>query len=314
MANQLQSSKIDRGRLKPDRMRMRGWFMVRRMFVGLVAALALLFGLVVVPAPVGAVGNAVSIVSSPGTASTNWGGESNSLNSVSCVSVSFCTAVGSYTNVGPGPRTLVQRWNGSAWSTATSANAGSTYTSNTLSSVSCVSTSFCIAVGYFNNGFYTGDYASRTLVERWNGQVWSIVASPNSGSGSNSLNSVSCVSASSCVAVGSYYSGAANRTLVLSWNGTSWTRVTSPNTGSGSNSLNSVSCVSVSFCTAVGWFSNNSGSEDRTLVERWNGLAWSTVTSPSPSPSSSHNFLRSVSCVSTSSCTAAAYYFNRFGA
>jgi hypothetical protein len=52
----------------------------------------------------------------------------------------------------------------------------------------------------------------------WNGSVWSIVTSPNAGS-ADALFSVSCVSASDCVAVGYTYTGSAYETLVISLTG-----------------------------------------------------------------------------------------------
>ena len=83
--------------------------------------------------------------------------------------------------------------------------------SNNLSSVSCVSSSFCVAVGNYNNGS-----AGQTLVEVWDGADWTVMASPSPGTGSNNLSSVSCVSASFCVAVGNYNNGSAGQTLVVS--------------------------------------------------------------------------------------------------
>jgi len=59
------------------------------------------------------------------------------------------------------------------------------------------------------------------------------------------------------------------------------------------STLNDVSCVSASSCKAVGYFGNN------TLVESWNGSAWSIVRSPDLGTNST---LDGVSCVSASSC------------
>jgi hypothetical protein len=54
----------------------------------------------------------------------------------------------------------------------------------------------------------------------WDGIDWSIVASPNAGTSDDALNSVSCVSASDCVAVGYTDTGNSGyRTLVLSLTG-----------------------------------------------------------------------------------------------
>jgi hypothetical protein len=57
------------------------------------------------------------------------------------------------------------------------------------------------------------------LVMVWDGTVWSIVSSPNAGTIYDELRSVSCVSATECVAVGSAYTGSADETLVMVWDG-----------------------------------------------------------------------------------------------
>jgi hypothetical protein len=57
------------------------------------------------------------------------------------------------------------------------------------------------------------------LVMVWDGTVWSIVTSPNAGTSDDALLSVSCVSASDCVAVGYTNTGNAFETLVISLTG-----------------------------------------------------------------------------------------------
>ena len=92
-----------------------------------------------------------------------------------------------------------------------------------------------------------------TLVERWNGHAWSIVPSPNQGSGDNLLLGVSCTGPSACVAVGDYVNTSnAQQTLVESWNGHGWSITPSPNRGNSSNDLNAVSCSGPTSCVAVG--------------------------------------------------------------
>lgn len=121
-----------------------------------------------------------------------------------------------------------------------------------------------------------------------------MVSSPNRGTNSNIPSGVSCVSATACVAVGSYLnSGSAFRTLAESWNGTCWSLVASPQPGDG-DSLNGVSCTSVTACMAVGGYDFLHGT--RTLVESWDGTRWSVV--PSPDVGTNGNDLFGVSCAS----------------
>ena len=79
-----------------------------------------------------------------------------------------------------------------------------------------------------------------------------VVSSPNAGTGNNVLLSVSCVSVSSCVAVGFTNTDSVFETLVMAWDGSVWSIVSSPNAGTIDDELYSVSCVSVSDCVAVG--------------------------------------------------------------
>jgi len=222
--------------------------------------------------------------------------QNNSLNGVSCVSSSFCMAVGDYFN-GTNFQTLIEKWNGGIWSPVGSPNSSSTQ-DNFLYGVSCKSTSFCMAGGEYSNGT---NY--QTLIEKWSGSAWSQVGSPNSSSTQgNFLGGVSCVSTSFCIAAGGYKNGTNLQTLTERWSGSSWSLVSSPNTSSTQlNALDGVSCVSSSFCMAAGNYSN--GSNDQTLIEKWNGSSWKLVTSPNSS-TTLNNDLGGVSCVSTGFCMA----------
>ena len=101
-----------------------------------------------------------------------------------------------------------------------------------------------------------------------------IVPSPNAGTSFDALFSVSCVSATECVAVGYTSTGSAYETLVMVWDGSVWSIVTSPNVGALGSALSSVSCVSASECVAVGSTFTDSAFE--TLVI--------SLTGPEPAP------------------------------
>jgi hypothetical protein len=97
-----------------------------------------------------------------------------------------------------------------------------------------------------------------------------IVPSPNAGTNYDELRSVSCVSASDCVAVGYTDTGSVYETLAMVWNGTVWSIVPSPNAGTVDDTLTSVSCVSVSECVAVG-YTDTGNNIYETLVLSWTG-------------------------------------------
>ena len=180
--------------------------------------------------------------------------------------------------------------------TIPSPNSGPT---SALSGISCTSDDSCVAVGYGS----LSSTVAQTLVESWNGTSWSIVPSPDVGTNGNFLNAVSCVSASSCTAVGQYATsgGFPELTLIESWDGTKWSIVPSPNRNpKESNSLHAVSCAAARSCVAVGEYPNKKNLAS-TLIESWNGAAWSITSSPN---TAKKNYLYGVSCTSISRCQA----------
>ena len=144
-----------------------------------------------------------SIVRSPaGSAGIN--GE---LDAVSCSSVSDCTAVGDVITTGI-KRTLIEHGGSSRWSIIASPNTGVDH-DNYLSAVSCPIATACTAVGHY----FTGA-SFLTLIEQWNGSGWSVAPSPNvSMKKTNYLTGVSCLSPSTCTAVG-YFDVTTNQPLI----------------------------------------------------------------------------------------------------
>ncbi len=197
------------------------------------------------------------------------------LSGVSETSSSDVWAVGSCFN-GTAPQTLIEHWDGTAWTEVASPNPGGSANRNQLVGVAVLSASNAWAVG-----FYYNPTPSQTLVEHWNGTSWKHVTSPAPGSGST-LNAIAATSSANAWAVGTYYNGTTSQTLVLHWNGTKWSKVGSPNPSCPAGiSLNGVAATSSSNAWAVGYC--NTDTADQTLVLHWNGTKWSKVASPSPS-------------------------------
>jgi hypothetical protein len=154
-------------------------------------------------------GGSWSLVTSPNSAS----GSEDVLDAVSCVSSSQCTAVGQYAALNGSTPPLVEVWDGTgwslvagvtgngqldgidctgistcmavgsyanheiegAWTNAAIAKPAGTY-GPVLASVSCASSSHCIAVG-----FATGKSSDTTynLSEIWKGTSWALLSTPN---------------------------------------------------------------------------------------------------------------------------------------
>ena len=144
-----------------------------------------------------------------------------------------------------------------------------------LSAVAAVSARSAWAVGVTNR--------RRPLIERWDGTTWSRVISPDPGpaGGFVPLQGVSAPSARDAWAVGEVADG--GHTLIVHWDGTAWRRVPSPSPSGGGNVLNAVAAGPASSAWAVG-YAGSSSILATTLIEHWNGRAWSHVPSPAPQP------------------------------
>jgi hypothetical protein len=192
---------------------------------------------------------------------TSWsssatGSGFTSLTSLFCASPTACEAIGS----GPSGD-QAERWNGASWrAQITPTPVGGSALA--LRAVSCPRTRYCEAVGS-----YFGPSTQLTVAEDWNGRTWTVQPTPNPANPSNiSLAGVSCLSPTSCAAVGTNSSILAF-TLAEVWNGKDWSLRSTPSIiFAGQNALNGVSCGSGAGCTAVGT-TDDLGGISATLVE-----------------------------------------------
>ena len=160
----------------------------------------------------------------------------------------------------------------------------------------CASATSCVAVG----AQVTTSYGELPVAEAWNGSEWKGMTTPlPSGATKGWLWGVACASSSSCEAIGSYKtSSGGTAPLAMGWNGTSWTdqTVTAP----GAAELYAVTCTSSTSCILVGKYQATGGYVP--LAESWNGSEWKAQTTPSGT--SGEESLHSISCTSSSACTA----------
>jgi hypothetical protein len=163
---------------------------------------------------------------------------------------------------------------------------------NELNGVTVLSSCDVWAVG--SAGGTSGQAAEPALVEHWNGSAWTVMPSPNPGTGFNELLSVRAVSAHDIWAVGVTASGEP-QTLIERYTGFAWNRVPAPTPGVISF-LTSVRPVSATDVWAVGEYNNTLTGRDKSLVLRWNGAAWKQMASPNPA---FNNSLTSVAATSS---------------
>ena len=143
--------------------------------------------------------------------------------------------------------------------------------------------------------FSVGECVSHAsgYIEQWNGSTWAMdtLPSPNSGA-TSSLSSISADSASNVWAVGLYLSGSTASTeryepYSLHYNGSTWSIVAMPPVPGTNNLLvydfNAIDAISPTNVWAVGDSGNNvgvGGTPTATVIEHYNGTAWSVVPSP----------------------------------
>jgi hypothetical protein len=215
-------------------------------------------------------GSAWSIVPGPQPPGDAWA----TLDGVDAISSSNAWAVGYQSADVYAP--LVEHWNGAAWSIVSVPGDG------VLSAVASTGPSDVWAVGGGDSG---------PLVEHFNGSQWSVVSVPQPAGGY--LDAVTALSPTNVWAVGSQRVGA-HLTLVMHYDGRSWEVVPSPNPSNAynaDNELRGVAAAGPNAIWAVGMYQNEQTNihQHRTLIERWNGLSWSIVSSPSPGHSSELN-------------------------
>ncbi len=211
----------------------------------------------------------------------------NSAGSVASGDLRFVTATDSTTTTpggSPPPPTVAAQ----SLAAVPVTNPGSAFDS--LSGVSCVAPSFCVAVGF------VGRRASAVtpLIERWSGSSFTIVSSPATPGAA--LSAVSCSSVSNCLAVGRD----GLNTYAEHWNGYTWRVVATPSPRStGNDILNGVACPTSAACWAVG-LRNGGTLALGALAEYWDGRTWRVVATPSPAGAE----MAGVSCATAVDCWA----------
>jgi hypothetical protein len=153
---------------------------------------------------------------------------------------------------------------------------------NSLLGVSELPSGHAWAVGYYVNAAYQ----QQTLVEHYDGTLWSVVPSPSPGSRQNIFYGVAAISDSDVWAVGTQKDASdVFHTLTEHWDGTSWTVVPAIDAGASGNQLYAVTAVSSASVYATG---QQSGSTfpSQILTEHWNGRAWSVLSTPNDATAS----------------------------
>jgi hypothetical protein len=228
----------------------------------------------------------------PSGASAGW------LGSVSC-KAGGCVAVGSYQH-GSDYYGQAQYFNGNSWSAGRQPATVSGAYQVVLESVSCLSSTDCVAAGYYSPASNKNlDYA---IAEVWNGSSWRLSKAPSEPF--SNLDTVSCVASNDCVLGGVYETSAGTYVWAEKFDGSHWTKlnVAQPTTTNAHfQYFNGLSCSSSMSCAAVG-ASINESSHASGFAEVLSGGAWHV--SKVSWPAGQQTSLNAVSCTSASFCLA----------
>ena len=207
-----------------------------------------------------------------------------SLASVSCGAIGECVAVGSYTNFSGHQQGLEIPESSTTWGVGIAALLPAGAAANpavSLTSVSCASAGECAAVGTYNDASnHTLGLLLSESAGTWMTGLPATLPADAAGSPAVSLTSVSCPSAGSCDAVGSYNDTAGDlQGLMVTESSGSWTSGVAPTIPADAGAtvfvqVLSVSCAGAGDCVAVGNYLDDSFVAHPVLLSQ-SGGAWS---------------------------------------
>jgi hypothetical protein len=166
------------------------------------------------------------------------------------------------------------------WTTVPAASLSGTHPYYTFAQTSCVSGSYCLAVG---GGWNSTQTNTTSLIERWNGASWTPMA--GTVHPGTLYQGVHCFSTSNCLADGTRAVGTGatiakgpNAGVFAHWNGSVWSTSSFSPTG---GFYLGTACPAINRCFIVGSVQTSPGHVHVSIV-RWNGAGWSLMSAPSP--------------------------------
>ena len=176
--------------------------------------------------------------------------------------------MGYFHDAGGRQQTLIEHFDGTAWSVVTSPNPAS---DNALAGISAVSATDIWAVGTQADPGVTPE---RPLALHWDGSGWSVVAAPNPTSRAV-LTAVTTIAANDAWTVGVSVDDAGyQRAFSEHWDGTSWTVVPADEHGSVDTQLYAVAATAANDAWAAGFYYDAPNHTTMPLIEHWDGSTW----------------------------------------
>ncbi|MDQ6804365.1 MAG: Ig domain-containing protein [Actinomycetota bacterium] len=257
--------------------------------------------------------------------------------SVACTSPGNCIAGGDYTSMTNDLVAMYATETNGVWGQAAKltlpgdavAN-GSGNQVSALNSVTCTTAGNCVGSGY-----YRGSTGRQAMLATETGGLWGpatevvLPTGAKTSSQSAILNSVTCPSQGSCVAVGNYSESVSNATQAMRVTETSgvWgpaSELTLPlDAAAAANQnaiLRSVTCTAPGYCHAAGQYYDTNGSPDaQAMLATETGGVWdhaAKVVLPAgarTAAASQNAYLDGVTCTSPGSCAAVGGYVDTAG-
>jgi len=192
---------------------------------------------------------------------------------------------------------LAEHWDGAQWSIIPTPSISAPTAQ--LNSITALNSSEVWAAGFSDN---PNCLCGQTIVEHWNGNMWTRLTSPNPGV-ADYLTGVTAISATDIWAVGyEWISNFTELPLLLHYNCTTWKPFNTSQLQFGQ--LSSVFARATNDVWAVGW--TGQVPNVKALALHWNGTEWSRVAFPTESGGSI--VLKSVSGVATNDVWAVGSY------
>jgi hypothetical protein len=256
----------------------------------------------------------------------------SAVHSIECSSAGNCSAVGTYdTTATPTPFTegFVMNEVGGTWHNPSEVVLPVSIRGNpyvTINQIACGSAGNCSAVGsYIDTNNVTHALAINEVAGKWRSGLTIALPGNASAFAGASLSELACASAGNCSAIGTYNAaGAGVEAIVANEVHGAWARaseLTLP-TNSASNpqvflfGFNGMACASTGNCSTGGQYIDKTAKYQGFLVNEVSGKwqASSELALPSGSQQASHNGgVVSVSCSSTTTCSAGAAYLDSTG-
>jgi hypothetical protein len=188
-----------------------------------------------------------------------------------------------------------------------------------LYATACTSPGFCVAGGDYQDATKPVEPVVATQSRgRWLRGTTLVLPRGAARQPYSEVNSVACVSAGNCVAVGDYESGGSNSLQAFiatesrgRWGHAFVPRLPSNSASPASAQLGAVSCTRSGFCEAVGSYQDSSGNVQTMALTRLASGAWrqaGEVASPPGAAGNPDAFMTGIACTAPGSCVAVGNY------